>query len=100
MRRLAALFVIASLVIAASAYAATSSVGWKVGTNKTVKIKKGGSVKWVWSDKAPHNVMGPGFKSKTIAKKGFSFTHKFNKKGSFKITCIVHPNMKTTVKVG
>src|SRR3954451_16737850 len=98
MRRLAAFFVIASLVFATSAFAATG-VSWKVGTNKTVTIKKGGSVKWTWADSAPHNVQGPGFKSKTVGKKGFTYTHKFGKKGTFKVICIVHSSMKTTVKV-
>lgn len=100
MRRLAALLVIASLVVAATAYAATTSVSWKVGTNKTVKIKKGGTVKWVWADSAPHNVQGAGFKSKTVAKRGFTFSHRFTKKGTFKLHCVVHPSMTTTVKVG
>ena len=103
MRRLAFLFVIASLlaaVVAASAFAATN-VAWKVGTNKTVKIHKGGTVKWIWSDGAPHNVKGPGFVSKTVSGKGKTYSHRFRKKGTFKIICQVHPTtMKTTVKVG
>jgi plastocyanin len=46
-------------------------------------------------------VKGPGFKSKTIAKKGFAYSHTFKTKGTFKIICQVHPTtMKTTVKVG
>jgi len=98
MRRLAALLVIASLVFAASAYAATG-VSWHVGTSKTVTIKRGGSVKWTWTDSAPHNVKGPGFSSKTIAKKGYAYTHRFRKKGTFRIICIVHSSMKTTVRV-
>ena len=98
MRRLAALLVIASLVFAASAYAATG-VAWHVGTNKTVKIKRGGVVKWTWTDSAPHNVQGAGIKSKTVAKKGFTYSHRFRKKGSFKFHCVVHPSMTTTVKV-
>jgi plastocyanin len=99
MRRLAALLVIASLVFAASAFAATP-VSWRIGTNKTVTIRKGGSVKWTWTDRAPHNVKGSGFKSRTVAKKGFTYTHRFTKRGTFKVICQVHPtSMKTTVKV-
>jgi plastocyanin len=72
-----------------------------VPTSSTVKIAKGGTVKWVWTDGAPHNVKGTGFKSKTIAKKGYAYSHTFKSKGTFKIICQVHPTtMKTTVKVG
>ena len=79
---------------------AASTVAWKVGTKKTVSIKKGASVKWVWSDGQTHNVKGPGFTSKLSSKKGFTFTHKFGKKGTFTIICQVHPKtMKTVVKV-
>lgn len=100
MRRLAYLFVIAALLVAAtSAYAATN-VSWKIGSIKTVKIKKGGTVKWIWTDSAPHNVKGPGFVSKTSSRKGFSYSRRFGKRGTFKIICQIHPStMKTTVKV-
>jgi plastocyanin len=103
MRRLAPLLVIAAIlasVLAVSAFAATSSTSWKVPTNKTVKIRKGGTVKWVWGDGQPHNVKGPGFKSKVLTGKGKSYSHRFGSKGTFKIICQIHPtSMKTTVKV-
>ena len=68
--------------------------------NKTVKISKGSTVKWVWSDGQPHNVKGPGFKSSTSSSKGHTYTHKFNKKGTFTIICTKHPSvMRMTVKV-
>src|SRR6476620_2862471 len=98
MRRLAALLVIASFVFAASAYAATG-VSWHVVTSKTVTIKRGGSVKWTWTDSAPHNVQGAGFKSKVVSGKGHTFTHRFTKKGTYRLTCIVHSSMKTKVIV-
>ena len=102
MRRLSVLFVILALaaaLIATQAFAATSTP-WKIGTNKTVKIRKGGTVKWVWADGAPHNVKGPGFSSKVQSGKGKTYSHKFGKRGTFKIVCEIHPgSMKTTVKV-
>jgi plastocyanin len=104
MRKLTALLVVAALLAAigaVSAFGAAKIVKWHVPTNATVKIAKGGAVKWVWSDGLPHNVKGPGFSSKTIAKKGFAYSHTFKTKGTFKIICQVHPTtMKTTVKVG
>ena len=102
MRKITALLAVCALlaaIVATTAFAATS-VSWKVGTNKTVKIRKGGTVKWVWADRQPHNVKGPGFTSPLKTKKGFTFSHRFNKRGTFRISCQVHANMKTTVKVG
>src|SRR6478672_8591429 len=103
MRKLTALLAVTALVaaiVAAQAFASTS-VTWKVGTNKTVKIRKGGTVKWVWGDGSPHNVKGPGFTSKVLSGKGKSYSHTFRVRGTYKITCQVHPTtMKTIVKVG
>jgi plastocyanin len=101
MRKITALLAICALVaaIAATTAFAATAVSWKVGANKTVKIRKGGVVKWVWSDRQPHNVKGPGFHSKLVTKKGFTYSHRFKSKGTFKIVCQVHSNMKTTVKV-
>jgi plastocyanin len=102
MRKITVLVAACALVaaIAATTAFAATSVGWKVGTNKTVHIRKGGTVRWVWADGLQHNVHGPGFTSALKSKKGFSFSHRFNKKGTFKIICQVHPtSMKTTVKV-
>jgi plastocyanin len=97
---LLAVLALAAALVATQAFAATN-VTWKVGTNKTVKIKKGGTVKWIWGDGQPHNVKGSGFSSKVVTGKGKSFSHKFGKKGTFKITCQVHPTtMKAFVKVG
>jgi plastocyanin len=102
MRRFASLFVIAALVagvVAATAFAATP-VTWKVGTNKTVKIRKGAAVKWIWGDGAPHNVKGSGFKSKVLTGKGKTYSHTFRTRGTFRIICQIHPTtMKTVVKV-
>jgi plastocyanin len=96
---LAALALVVALV-ATQAFAATTSVTWKIGTNKTVKIRKGGTVKWVWGDGQPHNVKGSGFKSKVVTGKGKTYSHRFGSKGTFKIICQIHPtSMKTTVKV-
>ncbi|MEA2423804.1 MAG: hypothetical protein QOH13_214 [Thermoleophilaceae bacterium] len=104
MRKLTLLLSLAAVVAAvaaASALAATKTVKWHVPTSSTVKIAKGGTVKWVWTDGAPHNVKGPGFASKTSGRKGFTYSHRFGKKGTFKIICQVHPSsMKTIVKVG
>ena len=103
MRRLASLLAVTAVLAAigvAAAFASTPTVSWHLGTSKTVKIRHGQSVKWVWTGDAPHNVKGKGFKSKTFSKKGASYTHRFTTKGSFTIVCTIHPGaMKTVVKV-
>lgn len=97
---LLAVIALAAALIATQAFAATTSTTWKVGVNKTVKIRKGGTVKWVWGDGSPHNVKGPGFKSKVLTGKGKTYSHRFGSKGTFKIICQIHPTtMKTVVKV-
>jgi plastocyanin len=103
MRRLTALLAVIALVaavFAVQAFAASKTVKWHVGGRSTVQIHKGGSIKWVWTDGQPHNVKGPGFSSKVISHKGATYTHVFKKRGTFKIICQIHSNMKTTVKVG
>jgi hypothetical protein len=86
---------------AVSALAATKTVKWKVGSKTTQRIAKNGIVKWVWSDGAPHNVKGPGFRSKTTGRRGYAYSHRFRKRGTFRIICEVHPTtMKTKVIVG
>ncbi len=45
---------------------------------------------------------GPGadFASKTTKKKGVNFEHKFKQRGTYKLICTVHTEMKLTVDVG
>jgi plastocyanin len=104
MRKLSVVLAISGLLAATgavTAFGATKTVKWHDPTSSTVKISKGSTVKWVWTDSLPHSVKGPGVSSKESSKKGFSYSHKFGKKGTFKIVCGVHGSaMKTTVKVG
>jgi plastocyanin len=68
----------------------------------TLTVAKGTTVKWVWSTKLPHNIVGSGaakFTSGAPKKKG-SFSRKLTKAGVYKILCVVHaPGMKMTIKV-
>jgi len=81
-------------LMATAALAATKSVGVaKSGakykfTPSTLRISKGDTVKWSWSGSVPHNVSGPGFKSKTATK--VTFSRKFTKAGSYKVVCTLH----------
>lgn len=101
MRKITLLIAACALVaaIAATTAFAATSVTWKVGSSKTIHIRKGGTVKWVWGDRQAHNVKGPGFTSPLKNRKGFTFSHRFTKRGTFKVICQIHASMKTTVKV-
>jgi plastocyanin len=103
MRKLTLLLALAAVVaaIAAASAFASTKVSWHKHSVTTVKVGKGGTVKWVWTDGETHNVKGSGFRSRTASKKGTSYSHTFSKRGTFKIICEVHPtNMITKVKVG
>ena len=99
MRKLVSLFVVvaltAALVMSAVAFAATKKVGVKglaftVGgkPSKSLKIKRGTTVKWSWSGSIPHNVVGKGFKSK-LTPNG-TVRHKFTKPGKYVVFCTIH----------
>lgn len=78
----------------------------------SVKIKKGGKVKWVWASTnvEPHDVhlkSGPkglkkkgSYSTKTTAVTNAKFTHAFPTPGTYKFICTIHPTkMKMTVTV-
>ena len=74
--------------------AATTTVTLKDISFKksTVKIAKGGSVKWVWKDgDTPHNVTFATKHSKT--QKSGSYTLRFARAGTFNYHCTIHPGM-------
>ncbi len=64
----------------------------------TLTIKRGDTVTWQWRD-APteHNVTGPGFKSRTMAKG--SFTVRFTRKGTFNYHCTIHVSLGMRGKI-
>jgi plastocyanin len=65
----------------------------------TVKIAKGGSVKWVWKDgDTPHNVTFATKHSKT--QKSGSYSLRFARAGTFTYHCTIHPGMNGKVVVG
>jgi plastocyanin len=65
----------------------------------TVKIAKGGSVKWVFKDgDTPHNVTFATKHSRT--QKSGSYTMRFARAGTFKYHCTIHPGMNGKVVVG
>jgi plastocyanin len=95
---------VVSAVLAVSALAATKSVSVKddVFAAKSITVKKGTTVKWVWKGHAPHNVTvtkGPAKFHSVTQKKG-TYSKKLTKAGTYKIVCTIHaPGMAMTIKV-
>ena len=64
--------------------------------NPTVPARK--PVVWDWKDRfVSHNVVGDGFQSKT--QRSGTFTHTFDKPGTYSFRCTLHQNMTGTVTV-
>jgi plastocyanin len=80
----------------------TVSVKNNAFSPSSVSVKKGGKVAWKWTQGGvSHNVKpaGGGSGSRTTSKKGYTFTKKFSKAGTFRYVCTLHSSMKMTVKV-
>ena len=67
----------------------------------TVDVKVGDTVTWTNDDSVGHDVTGDGFKSGSAGGigGGTTFKHKFDKAGTFKYQCTVHPGMTGEVVV-
>ena len=102
MRRLAA--VIATVAVfgalaAPTGAATTKTINWTFGSNVSLSIKKGDSVKWTWTG-GPHNVYRSSSARSGSAKSGGTYTVKFTSAGTFKYICQPHAAiMKATIKV-
>jgi plastocyanin len=96
--------VVAAGALAVPALAATKTVQVKDNkfVAKSITVKKGTTVKWVWKGKAPHDVSvtkGPA-KFKSSVKTSGSFSKKLTKAGTYTIICTIHqPDMRMTIKV-
>ncbi len=69
---------------------------------KSITVRRGARVRWVWKGRAPHNVTvvrGPSrFRSST--KQRGSFSRRLNKRGTYFILCTIHaPGMKMKIRV-
>ena len=72
------------------------------GPTPTVVIRKGDTVKWVWSGKHKHQVFqvdGPGHFHSPAKTGSGSYKHRFTKRGLYKFQCPYHAAMKMNVRV-
>jgi plastocyanin len=108
---LAAVVAGVALLSAAPAQAATKTIhiGDNYFTPKTLKVKKGTTVKWAWPSfdmagdvhdvklkSAPKHVRK--FHSQP-ASSDYSFKHKLKVVGTYKIICTLHEDMRMTIRV-
>lgn len=63
----------------------------------TATVEAGDTVTWVWDGRAPHNVIGDGFRS-TDQSSG-TFSHTFEQPGTYPYGCTIHPGMEGRVVV-
>jgi plastocyanin len=67
---------------------------------KIAKVKVNQQVDFKWDESVAHNVVfDKNRKSKTLAKKGSIWSTKFDKPGTFKYKCTLHPGMQGQVDV-
>jgi plastocyanin len=107
----AAALVAAACLAGAAAASGSSTKRVQVGDDyygpTHVTVKKGTKIRWVWlADngdshdvklvKAPHGVKR--FHSASAAT-DYTFSRKLTKKGTYKILCTLHQDMKMTIKV-
>lgn len=85
------------------AFAATRTITLKDNffSPKSVTVKKGTTVKWVWKGKAPHNVTvisGP-VKFHSPLKMSGSYSRKLTRTGTYRIVCTIHDGMSLKLRV-
>jgi plastocyanin len=94
--------------IAASAFAATThviSVRDDSYSRSSISIPRGDKVTWKWrGTENDHNVSTRSTSPVQFHSEDedgrFTYSHRFSKKGTYKIFCSIHPSsMKTTVRV-
>jgi plastocyanin len=97
---LTAVALVVALVVAA--VPASSSTSVSVRDNKfvprSVTIRRGGVVKWVWRGQVAHNVTFRGSVHSTTKRRG-TFSHRFSRAGTFRYRCTIHPGMVGTIRV-
>jgi plastocyanin len=109
MKRLLAVLVAACvagaalLAIPALAATKTVSVHDSYFGPKTLTVRKGTTVKWVWrSTRLAHNVVvrkGPQKFRSGAPKKSGSFSRTLTRVGTYRLHCEIHPGMEMTLKV-
>ena len=67
--------------LSAPASAGTTSVAWKKGYKKSITVRKGTTVRFVWSDNLAHNMVGAISKG-NIRGRGKAVSARFSRSGT------------------
>ena len=104
-KRLLLLPVVAVAAVAASVLPAGAAGSIRLKANffapKSTTVKKGTTVTFRWTGRAPHNVTvvsGPAKFHSRVQTSG-TYKRKLTKKGTYRIVCTIHPGMNLTLKV-
>jgi plastocyanin len=103
-RKLALLTLLAVLIAAATAsvvFAGGRTVAVRDNRfgPKSITVGKGTKVTWVWRGHHLHNVTASNGSFRSATKRRGTYTHRFNRKGTYRILCTIHSGMKMTVHV-
>ena len=85
---------------ASSSAAASVTIGDFFFRPQDVTVNAGASITWTNNGTVPegHTVTGDGFDS-GVLKHGDTYSHTFDKAGTFDYVCTLHPNMRGTITV-
>jgi plastocyanin len=105
------ILVASALSLAASACASDDPVEQSASTDRATigvsdyqfepadtTVQVGDTVTWVWDGAAQHNVVGEGFQS--ADQSSGTFEHTFERPGTYRYACTIHPGMEGSVTVG
>lgn len=91
---------------AADAATRTVKVGNDFFSPTSKSIARDRTVTWVWAGGTPHDVVAKNrtgkivFRSKITKQRGYTYSHRFGRNGTYKIICSLHRDtMRMTVKV-
>ena len=103
MKKLLAVAAAGALTLAAvPAFAATKtvSVADNVFRPASLSVRKGDTVRFRWTGRAPHNVTrrsGPSF-SKIANRRSGTVSRRLTRTGTYRLTCTIHPGMNLTIR--
>jgi plastocyanin len=92
--------VTASMAIAATRPVSVRKSGSKyLWSPSRLTINRGDTVRWSWRGSVPHNVAGPGFRSRTANR--LTYTRTFRRRGTFRVVCQIHAaaGQRMTIRV-
>jgi plastocyanin len=67
----------------------------------SVSLKRNDTIRFRWVGEAPHNITrtrGPSFRTISNRKRG-TVSRRFTRRGTYRLTCTIHPGMDLRVRV-